>query len=601
MRTILTFLCLLLMVNIQFGQTFQAEQLQRGLITIPQSDHNFLSWRMFPQDSSDNVTYRLLRDGAVITPTPLSGLTHYVDPAGSSDSEYVLQVLASGVVSETSDPVRPWAESYLEIPTRTPEGYTLNDASIGDLTGDGQFEIIVKMEKTAKDNSHAGYTDPVLLHAYTLTGTFLWSIDLGINIRAGAHYTQFMVFDLDGDGKAELACKTAPGTKDGRGHYLASGPAASDDDQADYRTDRGTILSGPEYLTVFSGTDGAELHTVYYTPRRHPDTENPTPAQQKATWGDDYGNRSDRFLAGVAYFDESPSLVMCRGYYTRTVLAAWDFRDGKLSQRWVFDSEPDWPDYGGQGAHSLSVGDVDGDGRDEIMYGAMAIDDDGSPLYSTRFQHGDATHLGDLLPGRAGLEFFMPHESAGKTHDGITNPGLHVRDAGTGEIIWTIDATGDIGRGLTANISDAYPGNEFWASHGLGVFDSQGRKISDNRPPINFAIWWDGDLVREILDHTEISKWYPDRTVSLLSVEDCRSNNGTKGTPALSGDLFGDWREEVIWRSKDNQSLRIYSTTIPTEFGLPSLSFDRQYRLALTWQNTAYNQPPHPSFFLGKK
>lgn len=599
MKKYILLFTILLLSQLLSGQRIK-DNLDRGLIIIPSTEGNFISWRKFPSDIDKKIAYKIIKDGIALSEDFIFDVSNFVDPEGKPSSKYRVEFYADGKLEGTTGYATPWEQEYLEIPTLTPPNYKLNDASVGDLDGDGQLEVIVKLENRSKDNSQKGYTDPVKLHAYTLEGEWLWEIDLGINIRAGAHYTQFMVFDLDGDGKAEIACKTAPGTKDGSGNFLSSGPAAEDDDTADYRNGDGYILKGPEYLTVFNGETGKEVTTVYYNPPRHPDTENPSSNQLNSLWGDGYGNRVDRFLACVAFFDNKPSLVMCRGYYTRTVLAAWDFDGENLSQRWVFDSRNSGLFfYSGQGAHSLSVGDVDNDGKDEIMYGAMAVDDNGEGLYTTYYKHGDATHLSDFLPERPGLEFYMPHESAGSLSNGLRIPGISLRDALTGEIIWQKEADGDIGRGMTADISAEYPGNEFWASSGLHLFSSSGEKISDVRPPVNFAIWWDGDLLREMLDKNEISKWTPSGMVNILTATDCESNNGTKATPALSGDILGDWREEVIWRAKDNQSLRIYSTTVPTETGIPSLLFDPQYRLALVWQNVAYNQPPHPGFFIG--
>jgi rhamnogalacturonan endolyase len=573
-----------------FGQR-NMEYLNRGLVAVAVQDGVFLSWRIFALDTG-TVGFNLYRNDTLVNPEPITGISNYVDPEGSSGSIYTLET-KTDTVAEVYGPVSVWGQNYLQIPLQTPSGYTPNDASVADLDGDGELEIIVKMEGSTRDNSQSGYTDPVFLHAYKMNGTLLWSIDLGINIRGGAHYTQFMVYDLDSDGRAEVACKTAPGTTDGSGSFLSLGPAAGDNDAADYRNSNGYILSGPEYLTVFDGLTGTELSTVGYIPLRG----DPYPL---STWGDTYGNRVDRFLACVAYFDTIPSLVMCRGYYDRTALTAWDFVDKQLVKRWAFDTQDDQTNlrqYEGQGSHGISVGDVDKDGKDEIMYGAMAFDDDGTPLYNTRFGHGDASHMSDLIPSRPGLEFFMPHESAGSVvSNNITIPGISVRDAATGEIIWSKASTGDIGRGLTADISAAHPGNEFWAASGLGVYNSQGEQISTSIPSINFAVWWDGDLLRELLDGIGISKW---GAGNLLTAQGCSSNNGTKSTPALSGDILGDWREEVIWRTSDNRALRIYTTTIPTQYGIYTLLQDPQYRLALTWQNVAYNQPPHPGFFLG--
>mgnify|MGYP006281687487 FL=1 len=573
-----------------FGQR-NMEYLNRGLVAVKTADQVFLSWRLFATDTG-TVAFNLYRNDTLVNEDPIAGVSNYKDSMGTGSGVYMLETLMDSSPVSMSTPVTVWQNQYLTIPLQTPDGYTPNDASVGDLDGDGEMEIIVKMEGVTHDNAHSGYTDPVFLHAYKLNGTFLWSIDLGINIRAGAHYTQFMVYDLDSDGRAEVACKTAPGTKDGTGEFLSMGPAADDDDAADYRNSSGYILEGPEYLTVFDGLAGRELSTVNYIPQR----ADPYPLN---TWGDTYGNRVDRFLACVAYFDSVPSLVMCRGYYDRTALTAWDFKDFQLVRRWAFDTQDDpatLSQYENQGAHSIAVGDVDEDGRDEIMYGAMAFDDDGTPLYNTNFNHGDATHLGDLIPSRPGLEFYMPSESAGREHDGIVNPAIHVRDAATGEVIWSVMDDGDIGRALTADITPDHPGNEFWAASGLGVYNSQGEVIDNSIPSINFANWWDGDLLRELLDGTTISRW---KTGSVLVATGCYSNNGTKSTPALSGDILGDWREEAIWRTSDNQSLRIYTTTIPTEHGIYTLLQDPQYRLSLVWQNVAYNQPPHPGFFIG--
>ena len=372
---------LFIMVGVQaFSQQRLMEKLNRGLVAVESEDGVFLSWRKFALDP-DTVKFNVYRNATLVNPAPVEGVSNYLDEAGTLDSYYYIEVLLDGEVIEISEPAVVWANGYKDIPLQTPQGYSPNDASVADLDGDGEFEIIVKMQNNTKDNSQSGYTDPVYLHAYEMNGTLLWSIDLGINIRAGAHYTQFMVYDLNGDGLAEVACKTAPGTKDGAGNYLSDGIAANDDDLADYRNSNGYILEGPEYLTLFDGKTGAEVSTVEYVPVRG----------NVGDWGDTYGNRVDRFLACVAYFDALPSLVMARGYYTRTVLAAWDYVDGELVQRWVFDTDDDltgadgnpYDLYTGQGAHSLSVGDVDNDGLDEIVYGAMTVDHDGTGLYTT--------------------------------------------------------------------------------------------------------------------------------------------------------------------------------------------------------------------------
>jgi rhamnogalacturonan endolyase len=576
----------------------QMEHLGRGLVAIYQGDGNvFLSWRLLGTDPEE-IAFNVYRTAADSEPlrlndNPIAGSTHFLDSAKFEEpAAYFVRPVLDGRELESSAPFRfpadPPARPYLSIPLHTPRGYTPNDASVGDLDGDGEYEIILQQTGRGRDNSQPGFTDPPILQAYKLDGTLLWTINLGKNIRAGAHYTQFMVYDLDGNGRAEIICKTADGAIDGMGKIIG-------DPDADWRSTEGRtagkILDGPEYLTVFDGLTGAALATTNYIP----------PRGQHAAWGDDYGNRVDRFLACVAYLDgKRPSVVMARGYYTRTVLAAWDWREGELSSRWVFDSHDGTPGnrgYAGQGNHSLAVADVDGDGRDEIIYGAMVIDDDGKGLYSTGLGHGDAQHLSNLDPTRPGLEIFSIHERPKHPH------GINLRDARTGEILWS-QPSPDVGRGLAIDIDPRHPGHECWAA-GAGLnalYNARGEIISARKPrSCNFAIWWDGDLLREILDRNYITKWnWEEETESrLLTAENCTWNNGTKATPVLSADILGDWREEVIWRTTDNQELRIYTTTIPTKHRLYTLMHDPQYRVSVAWQNVGYNQPPHTSFFLG--
>ena len=589
------------------------EKLDRGMIAVrASSEAVFISWRMFGTDPSD-IGFNVYRESTKLNDSPITNSTNYVDST-SMNTSYSIKPVISGQEQEATVSVSVWEQSYLSIPTQIPEGgttpdgisytYNANDCSVGDLDGDGDYEIILKWDPTnSHDNAHNGYTGNVFLDAYKLDGTLMWRIDLGINIRAGAHYTQFMVYDLDSDGKAEVACKTADGTVDGVGAVIG-------DANADYRNSAGRILSGPEFLTIFDGQTGAELVTTDYIPPLHPDTIFPTPQQIKTIWGDDYGNRSDRFLACIAYLDgERPSLVMCRGYYYgqgsyrgRTVLAAWNWRGGQLTNVWTFDtmfgpSENDA--YRGQGNHNLSVGDVDDDGLDEIVYGACCIDHDGTGLYTTGLGHGDAMHLSDMDPDRPGLEVFDIHENASHPY------GAEFRDAATGEAIWGAAPFKDVGRGCAFDIDPRYRGFEAWSSADNYIYDVQGNAIyNKNNAFQNFAVWWDADFLREMLDGTTIAKWRwdyatPGRQNLVYWPAGTASNNGTKKTPCLSADIFGDWREEVIWRTGDNQKLLIFTTTIPTTNRIYTLMHDPQYRLSIAWQNVAYNQPPHTGFYLG--
>ncbi len=604
----------------------QMEYLDRGLIAVKIDDKsNLISWR-FLGDEPDNIAFNLYRsedegDFRKLNPSPITDRTNFVDDNIDQSKTYQYQVrpVIDGKEGKPSSVSNVWQQNYHTIPLQTPEGYRPNDASVADLDGDGQYEIVLHQTGHSHDNSHTGLTDPPILEAYELNGTLLWRINLGVNIREGAHYTQFMVYDLDGDGRAEIACKTADGTTDGAGKVIGNRDsvyvypentviqvAGRNGRMSDRKMD-GYILKGPEYLTIFDGLTGKEITTTDYIPPRYPDTDYPTSEQMAEIWGDGYGNRGDRFLACIAYLDGiHPSLVMCRGYYTRTVLAAWDLKDGKLVHRWTFDSEDGTPGndkYSGQGNHNLSVGDVDNDGKDEIMYGACAIDDDGTGLYSTGFGHGDALHLSDLDPTRPGMEVFNIQER-------FDDAGANFRSAGSGEVLWkkpSVKAGEDgegPGRGVAFNVDPRYPGNECWVfgANIEGMFNAKGELISEQKPTsCNFAVWWDGDLLREILDKNTISKWDWENSElnTLFTAEGCSSNNGTKATPTLSADLFGDWREEVIFRTDDNQSLRIYTTTIPTEYRFRTLMHDPVYRLGIAWQNVAYNQPPHTSFYVG--
>jgi hypothetical protein len=553
----------------------------RGLVSIRSvhGDGNFVSWRLLGSDAAD-VAFNVYRDGVKVNRSPVTTATSYLDAGAPATASYsVRQVSGGGVESAATRSVGTLATSR-DVPIQSPgSGYLANDASVGDLDGDGEYEIVLKWDPAdAKDNSQPGRTGNVYLDAYKLNGTRLWRIDLGRNIRAGAHYTQFQVFDYDGDGKAEIAVKTADGTRSGTGQVIGNA-------NADHRNADGYVLTGPEFLSVFRGTDGAVLDTENYVP----------PRGNVSSWGDSYGNRVDRFLAGTAYLDGArPSIVMARGYYTRSVISAWDFRGGQLTQRWTFDSaaQSNRPAWEGKGNHQLSVADVDGDGRDEIVYGSMAIDDNGRGLWQNNTHHGDALHVGDFIPSRPGLEVFKPSEH--------TNEVAHwMGDARTGQILWSAPSCGcDNGRAVAADIWAGNPGAEAWSASVGGLRSATtGAQVAARKPgSINFVIWWDGDAQRELLNGTTIDKYGPNGDTRLLTGSGVASNNGTKSTPALQADILGDWREEVIWRTSDSRALRIYSTTEPTTIRRPSLMEDRQYREAVAWQNTAYNQPPHPSF-----
>lgn len=609
--------------------TIQMEHLNRGVVAVRVSQDSVLvSWRYLREDAM-GTEFAVYRNGKKIGHVGSRQGTYFMDYNPSpKQAKYEVRIndVKEKVKHEWLLPANA-PVGYIDVPLQRPVGYKdvegrpveyiANDASVADLDGDGQMEIILKWDPSnSRDNSQSGLTNNTFLDAYKIgdvktsngksrNGNLLWRIDLGRNIRSGAHYTQFMVYDLDGDGCAELVCKTGDGTVDGVGKVIGDANAdyrvalaeKKDEDyhatyvrgelfRKDLKGRRGGFINrGPEYLTVFDGRNGAEIHTVDYVPERG----------DLKGWGDNYANRSDRFLACVAYLDGiHPSVVMCRGYYARTVLVAWDFVDKKLKQRWVFDSNNEERKYAGQGNHNLRVADVDGDGRDEITYGSMAVDDDGTGLYSTGFGHGDALHVTSFYPLDDRLQVWDCHENK--------RDGSDFRDAATGQVIFQITDKSDVGRCMAADVDPENPGLEMWSSRSGGLRNVKGEVVdSIARIPINFAVWWDGDLLREMLDHETISKYIPKEHAcrTLMQMFDCQFNNGTKSNPSLAADILGDWREEVMTRTRDNEHLRIYVSPMPTEYRFHTFLQDPVYRHSITTQNVAYNQPTNVGFYFG--
>ena len=603
--------CLLVLSLASVATSFaqqQMEFLNRGVYAVSQgTGRAFVSWRLLGNEPAD-IAFNVYRTTAgkilKLNKQPLAGATSIIDDGfdATKASTYTVKAIEKGKEQKADKgfTLNPNSKSYLSIVLQTPAGYAPNDASVGDVDGDGEYEIILHQTGKGRDNSQKGFTDPAIFQCYKMDGTLLWQINLGKNIREGAHYTQFMVYDFDGDGRAELAMKTADGSMDAKGKIIGDG-------SKDYRNKDGYILEGPEYLTMFDGLTGAALSTIDFTPPRHGKLA-PSTEELKAMWGDGYGNRMDRFLGAVAYLDgKTPSLIMTRGYYTRSVLSAYNFKNKKLKKIWTFDSDEPRSNlsYRGQGNHNLSVTDVDGDGKDEIIFGQMTLDHNGKGLYTTGIGHADALHVSDMDPSRPGLEVFGIQEHFG-------DAGANFRDARTGEVIWkkaSVKAGDDgegPGRGLALDVDPRYPGFECWvAGAGItGMFDVKGNKIADQTPACNMGIYWDGDVLSEILNGTNIGKWnYKNQTNDKIFDAkdfDCVSNNGSKSNPVLSADILGDWREEIICRTKDNKELRIFSTTIPTDKRFYTLMHNPQYRLSIAWQNVAYNQPPHLSYFMGE-
>lgn len=564
---------------------YQVEYLDRGITAVQTGNGMLVSWRYLASDSDDTV-FQLYRNNTLVYTSNAGDATCFLDASGSAADTYRVDTISGSTVTSSDTCMLTSDQSYFQLNLDPPTGsgctYSPNDCSVGDVDGDGVYEIFLKWDPSnSKDNSQKGKTGNVFIDCYRLDGTRLWRIDLGVNIRAGAHYTQFFVADFDLDGRAEMTCKTADGTVDGVGNVIG-------DASKDYRNSNGYVLSGPEYYTLFDGLTGTALDTVDYEPARG----------TVSKWGDSYGNRVDRFWGSVVYLDGvHPSVVTGRGYYTRMTATAYDVVDKKLVKRWTFDTGNSSSATGyGDGNHNSMAADVDGDGKQEIVTGATCIDDDGTVLWCLNTGHGDAMHLGDFLPERDGLELWLCHED--KPY------GVSLVDAGTGEIIFHKDGTDDTGRCCADNVWAGNDGAEFW---GLGndVFDGNGNTLDCRRPAINFLSYWDGDLEREILDgNTDspatITKMNANGTLTtLLSTDGYYTCNTTKGTPCLSADLFGDWREELIVRAADSKSIRIYCTTYDTDYRIQTLMHDPQYRVQVSAQQTAYNQPPHASFYLG--
>lgn len=573
------------------------EKIGRGVVAVRESPEKVnVSWRYLTQDP-ESQAFDVYRNGKRLTKKPITDKTFFTDNySGTEAATYEVRPTKGKLSGAFTLPANA-PLGYINIPLQIPEHgvdifgkeyfYNANDASIGDMDGDGEYEIVLKWDPTnAHDNAHDGYTGETLIDCYKLDGTRLWRIDLGKNIRSGAHYTQIMVYDLDGDGCAEVVAKTGDGTIDGTRRIIGS-------EKADWRNIKGRVVAGPEYLTVFNGKTGEAMSTVDYIP----------PRGNLKDWGDSYANRSDRYLAAIAYLDGvHPSVVMCRGYYTRTVLAAYDWDGKELKSRWVFDSNtPGNEGYAGQGNHNLRVADVDGDGCDEIIYGQMTVDNDGTGLYTTGMYHGDALHL---LSDVKNEKYYVwaCHENR--------KDGSSLRDAATGEVIFQFPSNMDIGRCMAADIDPTHEGVEVWSPNTGGLRSFKGELISPpdefigatkSRIPVNFSVLWDGDMLRELLDKNYIAKynWETGSVDRIMEFEGCMWNNGTKANPCLQGDILGDWREEVIMRTADNSALRIYVTPIPTEYRFHTFLQDPAYRVSIANQNVAYNQPAEPGFYFG--
>jgi rhamnogalacturonan endolyase len=646
------------------------EKLGRGVVAVPTSNGGtgrLVTWRLLGTDDPYNTTFDVLRNNVRLAAN--LKVTNYMDTNGNASSTYRVVTKVNGEVVDTTDAVKAWTNVWMKLPLDRPAAgaanggtYTPNDCSVGDVDGDGEYEIFVKWDpSTAKDNSQGGVTDNVYIDCYKLDGTKLWRIDLGRNIRAGAHYTQFQVYDYDGDGKAEMMCKTAPGSLDGTGAYVnqaaTSAIIKAASNTTSYVTSDGRINSGHEYLTVFDGLTGKAIHTIAYYPNRNgtaalstaAGTKNWDTRSGKSDTGS-YGNRGERYLAATAYIDgpdNNASAIFSRGYYTYAYIWAVSFDGKKLIPRWLssHESEEDYklttwdaegnatnrefsnlkPTSGngsgtmfGNGNHNLSIVDVDFDGKDEILWGSAALNHDGTLRFATGFGHGDAIHVGQMIAGVKGYQQLQVHEEGTKDDPEATFPyfGWDLHDASTGEILYSAHGGGDNGRGMAAQLSANT--KDWWFSSSN---DRQQRSAATGEVEstangnVNFRIYWDGDVQDELLDgqkgstelfaHGRIFKYSDSENKfnMILNAANYGPNlmcNFTKSSPNIQCDLFGDWREEVVFHYEDDNEtyLGIYSTNIASDYAIPTLMHDHTYRMGICWQNTAYNQPPHLGYNL---
>jgi hypothetical protein len=559
------------------------ENLDRGVVAVKVGGGVYVGWRMFGYEydtTASNVAYNLYRDGTKVA--TVTDSTNYLDGSGTGSSKYTVTAVIKATEGPQSPAASVWAQQYLSIPIKPPSGtYSANDASPGDLDGDGKLDIVLKWDPSnSKDSGAAGTTDPCMISAYKMDGTPLWTINVGTNIRAGAHDTQMSVFDFDGDGKAELGIKTAPGTKDGTGAFLKTGPAAGADNSKDYRIPRGMVLTGPEWYTVFDGTTGAERATIEYPVlyASTPDWGDPTSNGQPS------GNRSHRYNGGFAFVKDNgvanglPSIITQRGYYTRLTVSALTYRGGVLAKNWVFDSDVTGNGAAaGQGDHSCMAADVDNDGAQEIIPGASTINSDGTFKCTTGIGHGDAMHVGELVAGK-GISVYSVHETAG---------GGDCHDAATCKYYFNVTGGGDNGRGTADYVG---VGDETAAScsssHTGNLNCGTGATVTPNAGS-NFLIYWNTDEWRSTMNGT---------TLPGVDTSGTASCNGTKSTPTLTADLLGDWREEAVLRESSNGALRVYTTTNVTKRRIYTLMHDPTYRAQVNFEQSSYNQPPHTGF-----
>lgn len=601
---------LVLLVSMGANAQRFTDKLDRGLVAVKTTKGVYCSWRIQADEYYD-VKYNLYRDGTKVNAEPLD-VSNFTDTSGSESSQYTVKAVLNGVEQQASKAATVFKSNYKEIKIKHDASlkatYEPNDACCADVDGDGEVEILMKftnLEESAQRYPKNGPTiDGVETKEYSMLaclkqdGTVLWWVNCGPNMGDFQNNEQNIVgYDWDMDGKAEVVMRLEEGSTvhmaDGTTYTIgANGKNGSS--WTNYREPKASgsvewfTHYGKEFLWYCEGATGKPYQCIEFPLKRLEDGE----TDLKAAWGDGYGHRSSKYFFGAPYLDgKHPSIFLGRGIYTRHKFIAYDVdpktHDLKVRWKWT-NNQPGSPWYG-QGYHNYIVADVDWDGRDEIVWGSMVIDDNGMGLSTTGLGHGDAQHIGDFNPYIHGQEMFACNED---------NPSNNYRDATTSKIYYRKTDTNDDGRCLAGNFYNDFPGAVGHSAHDTPISTVTNEHVSTNTNGLsmNFLIYWDGDLLEECFNNTEVTKPGVGTIATFLGAY---SNNGTKATPCYQGDIFGDWREEVIERTADN-NIRIYTTNEPTKWRNYSLWYDHQYRNGMVWQPCGYNQPPHVSYFLGE-